>query len=43
MNLLKKRIDEVIILKKAQIAEENSIMNFNSKDSTSFLHLDSFI
>ena len=43
MNLLKKRADEIIALKKAQIAEKNSIMNFDLENSMSFLHLNSFI
>ena len=43
MNLLKKKVDEVISLKKAQIAEKSSIMNFDFKNSTSSLHLDSLI
>ena len=43
MNLLKKRVDEVITLKKTQISEEHPIMNFDSEDSMLFLYLDSFI
>ena len=43
MNLLKKRIDKIIILKETQIVEENSFMNFDPEDSTPFLHFDLFI
>ena len=43
MNLLEKRINKVITLKKAQIAEENLIINFDSENLISFLHLDPFI
>ena len=43
MNLLEKRIDEVIALKEAQIVEENSLVNFDSENSISFLHFGSFI
>ena len=43
MNLLEKRADEAIVLKEAQIAEENSVMNFDLEDSMSFLHLSPLI
>ena len=43
MNLLKKRTDEVITLKKAQNIEKKSIIVFNSEDSMSFLHLNTSI
>ena len=43
MNLLEKRVDEIIALKKAQIVEENSFVNFDFKDPMPFLHLDLFI
>ena len=43
MNLLKKKVDEVIILKEAQIAEEDSFVNFDFENSMSFLHLGLFI
>ena len=43
MNLLKKKADEVIILKEAQIVEENPLVNFDLENSMSSLHLDLFI
>ena len=43
MNLLKKKADETIALKEAQIVEENSIMNFDLEDLMPFLHLNSLI
>ena len=43
MNLLKEKVDKIIILKKAQIAEEDPLMNFDSEDPTSFLHFNPLI
>ena len=43
MNLLEERADETITPKKTQIVEEESIISFDSEDSVSFLHLNSFI
>ena len=43
MNLLKERADEVITLKKMQIVEEDSLVNFDFENSMSFLHFDLFI
>ena len=43
INLLKKRTDEVITLKETQIAEKDSLVNFNFENSISFLYFDSFI
>ena len=43
MNLLKKRTDEAIILKEAQIVEGESTIFFDFENSVPFLHLDSLI
>ena len=43
MNLLKKRADKVITLKETQVAEEDSLMNFDFENSMSFLHFGLFI
>ena len=43
MNLLEERAGEVIVLKKTQIAEEESTISFDSEDSVSFLHLSPLI
>ena len=39
INLLKKRTDEAIALKEAQIAEENPIMNSDLENPMPSLHL----
>ena len=43
MNLLEERAGEVIVLKKAQIVERESIISFDFKNSVSFLHLNFLI
>ena len=43
MNLLKKKADKVIALKKTQIVKENSLVNFDLENPMSFLHFNSFI